>query len=88
VFGSVAASPDDVRRALPGDHLVPDADIVMDRAFDLAAPPEAVWPWFLQLGKKRAGWYLPRFVERSSRPRAAACAGSTRRSSRRLASAR
>src|SRR4051794_2920376 len=36
----------------------------MDRAFDLAAPPEAVWPWFAQLGKKRAGWYLPRSVER------------------------
>jgi hypothetical protein len=64
VFGSVAASPDDVRRALPGDDLVPDADVVIDRAFDLSAPPEAVWPWFVQLGKRRAGWYLPRVVER------------------------
>jgi hypothetical protein len=64
VFGSVAASPDDVARALPGDDLVPDADVVMDRAFDLPAPPEVVWPWFLQLGKRRAGWYLPRSVER------------------------
>jgi hypothetical protein len=64
VFGSVAASPDDVRRGLPGDDLVPDAEVVMDRAFDLAAPPEAVWPWFLQLGKRRGGWYLPRSVER------------------------
>ncbi|WP_202879238.1 hypothetical protein [Nocardioides cynanchi] len=64
MFGSVAASPDDVRRALPGDDLVPDADVVMDRAFDLAAPPVAVWPWFCQLGKQRAGWYLPRAVER------------------------
>jgi hypothetical protein len=64
VFGSVRASSGDVRRVLPGDDLVPDADVVMDRAFDLPAPPEAVWPWFLQLGKKRAGWYLPRLVER------------------------
>jgi hypothetical protein len=64
VFGSVAASADDVRRALPGDDLVPDADVVMDRAFDLTPPPETVWPWFLQLGKRRAGWYLPRAVER------------------------
>jgi hypothetical protein len=64
VFGSVAASADDVRRALPGDDLVPGADVVMDRAFDLSAPPEAVWPWLLQLGKRRAGWYLPRSVER------------------------
>ena len=35
----------------------------MDRAFSVAAPPEAVWPWLEQLGKRRAGWYLPRRVE-------------------------
>lgn len=64
IFGSVEASPDDVARALPGDDLVVRADVVMDRAFDLPAPPEDVWPWFVQLGKKRAGWYLPRRVER------------------------
>jgi hypothetical protein len=23
-----------------------------------------VWPWFAQLGKGRAGWYLPRWIER------------------------
>ena len=68
MFGSVRASPDDVRRPLPGDDLVPAADVVMDRAFDLRATPEQVWPWFLQLGKKRAGWYLPRWVERCEPP--------------------
>src|SRR5262249_38262451 len=36
---------------------------VMDRAFTLAAAPHRVWPWFVQLGKRRAGWYLPRWVE-------------------------
>jgi hypothetical protein len=64
MFESVHATPDDVARVLPGDDLVPRADVVMDRAFDLAAPPEEVWPWFVQLGKARAGWYLPRSVER------------------------
>ena len=64
VLGAVAASPDDVVRRLPGDDLVPQPDVVMDRAFDLAATPEQVWPWFVQLGKQRAGWYLPRNVER------------------------
>ena len=49
--------------ALPGDDLVA-ADVVMDRAFTLPAPPDAVWPWLVQLGKRRAGWYLPRPVER------------------------
>ena len=36
----------------------------MDRAFSVAAPPQAVWPWLEQLGKRRAGWYLPLQVER------------------------
>jgi hypothetical protein len=64
MFGSVEASPEDVARTLPGDDLVPRPDVVMDRAFDLPAGPERVWPWFVQLGKRRAGWYLPRTVER------------------------
>lgn len=60
----VSASADEVRAALPGDGLVPDAQVTMDRAFDLPAPPLAVWPWFAQLGKNRAGWYLPASMER------------------------
>ena len=50
--------------ARPGDQLVEPADVVMDRAFTVAAAPEAVWPWLLQLGKRRAGWYLPARAER------------------------
>ena len=64
MFASVAPTPDDVRRPLPGDDLVPGADVVMDRAFDLPAPPDEVWPWFVQLGKRRGGWYLPSSIER------------------------
>jgi len=36
----------------------------MDHVFTVAAPPAAVWPWLVQLGKKRAGWYLPAAAER------------------------
>ena len=50
--------------ALPGDRVLPRADPVMDRHLDLAGPVEEVWPWLEQLGKDRAGWYLPRAVER------------------------
>lgn len=48
----------------PGDELIPDANMVFDRRRDIAATPEAIWPWLAQLGKRRAGWYLPRSVER------------------------
>ncbi|GAA2735566.1 hypothetical protein GCM10009867_18150 [Pedococcus aerophilus] len=54
----------ELRATLPGDELVAPADVVMDRAFSLPAPPEQVWPWLVQLGKRRAGWYFPRWVER------------------------
>ena len=57
------ATPDERTASLPGDELV-GADVVMDRGFSLAAAPEAVWPWLVQLGKRRAGWYLPTAVER------------------------
>lgn len=61
---NVRATPDEVRRACPGDGLVAPADVVMDRGFDVPATPGVVWPWLVQLGKGRAGWYLPRRVER------------------------
>jgi hypothetical protein len=60
----VTATPEETARPLPGDDLVPDATTVMDRAFTLPAPPADVWPWLVQLGKRRAGWYLPWSVER------------------------
>ena len=53
----------EVLRALPGDDLVPDANHVIDRAATVPAAPSAVWPWLVQLGKERAGWYFPRWVE-------------------------
>ena len=58
-FGRVAATPAEVAAPAPGDGLVPEADVVMDRGFDLPAGPEQVWPWIVQLGKGRGGWYLP-----------------------------
>jgi hypothetical protein len=36
------------------------------RAIDVAAVPEAVWPWIVQMGfpTQRAGWYTPRWLDR------------------------
>jgi hypothetical protein len=48
---------------LPGDDLVPDASWVIDRRLDLDAAPEQLWPWLVQLGKARGGWYLPRSID-------------------------
>ncbi len=64
VLNFVAATTAEIERPLPGDDVVPDPDITMDRAFDVPGTPVQVWPWLVQLGKQRAGWYLPRSVER------------------------
>jgi hypothetical protein len=61
---SITASPAEARAGLPGDDLVPDTQVTMDRGFDLSAPPTSVWPWVAQLGKDRAGWYFPGWIER------------------------
>jgi hypothetical protein len=64
VFRAVEAGDAEKRASRPGDELVAPADVVMDRAFTVQGPVEQVWPWLVQLGKRRAGWYLPRTVER------------------------
>jgi hypothetical protein len=66
---SVRASPAEVAELRPGDDLVAHADVVMDRGFTVGAPPEDVWPWLVQLGKRRGGWYLPHRLERLLPPR-------------------
>jgi len=60
----VAPTRQEIAAVLAGDDAVPDATVVMDRAFTVDAAPAEVWPWIVQLGKRRSGWYLPRSVER------------------------
>lgn len=49
--------PDEADRPLPGDELIPEALSVDTRGITIDAPPEAVWPWLVQMGFGRAGWY-------------------------------
>ncbi len=44
-------------QSLPGDDLVPVAESSDTRGITIEAPPSAVWPWLLQMGYGRAGWY-------------------------------
>lgn len=49
--------PGEAVRSLPGDGVVALASGGSTRGIDIDAPPEAVWPWLLQMGYGRAGWY-------------------------------
>jgi hypothetical protein len=51
------ASDDEVDRPLPGDGVVAGRGFRATRAITIDAPPECVWPWIVQIGSGRAGWY-------------------------------
>jgi hypothetical protein len=51
------AADGEVGDAMPGDGEVPEPQFAVTRAVTVAAPPEAVWPWIVQIGYHRAGWY-------------------------------
>jgi hypothetical protein len=57
------ARPDEVTRRLPGDELLPAADIVATRAITIDAPPDAIWPWLVQMGSGRGGAYTYDWIE-------------------------
>jgi hypothetical protein len=57
------AQPGDAARVLPGDRYVPDAAYRATRAVTIHAPPRAIWPWLLQIGQDRGGYYSYDWLE-------------------------
>jgi len=57
------AEPEDERRELPGDELLPKDGIQILHAVTIDAPVEKVWPWLAQLGQDRAGFYSYEWLE-------------------------
>lgn len=51
------ATDAETTKPLPGDELIPDVLFQATRATTLNASPEQVWPWLVQMGHGRAGWY-------------------------------
>jgi hypothetical protein len=64
------ATPAEVAQALPGDDLLPRAQFNATRAITIGAPPDAVWPWLVQVGCLRAGWYSNDLLDNLGRPSA------------------
>jgi hypothetical protein len=60
---SWGATDDEVVRPLPGDELVPEAIYESTRAVTIHAPSSQVWPWLLQIGQGRGGFYSYEWLE-------------------------
>jgi hypothetical protein len=58
------STPEERRMTLPGDDIVPNPQVVTNHAITIDADPEAVWPWLVQMGWHRAGWYTARWVDK------------------------
>ena len=58
------ATDQEVGEGLPGDDHTPTPRVQSTRAVTIDAPPERVWPWLMQMGIGRAGFYSHDWVER------------------------
>jgi hypothetical protein len=51
------ATPEEVARPMPGDEIVSRPVFDATRAITINARPEEIWPWIVQIGFHRGGFY-------------------------------
>lgn len=64
------ATQDEARRGLPGDDLAPRPRSEITCAVTIRAPAGQVWPWLVQIGCRRGGWYSYDLLDNGGQPSA------------------
>jgi len=64
------ANDEEASRTFPGDEFVPRPKSELTLAISVRAPAEAIWPWFVQLGCQRGGWYSYDLLDNGGAPSA------------------
>lgn len=64
------ATDAEVRMTYPGSELIPDGVRGGTMATTFEAPPSELWPWLVQMGCDRAGWYSWDRLDNGGRPSA------------------
>jgi len=64
------ATDHEVGAEMPGDELITEVASVATRAITIDAPPEAVWPWLVQIGCLKAGFYANDLLDNLGHPSA------------------
>jgi hypothetical protein len=71
VFGrNINATDEELARALPGDEFIAYPLGVATHAVTIFKPAREVWPWLVQMGAGRAGWYSYDRLDNGGRPSA------------------
>ena len=64
------ATDEELERPMPGAEIVERPTFNATRAVTIAARPEEIWPWIVQMGVTRAGWYSYDLLDNLGRPSA------------------
>jgi hypothetical protein len=64
------ATDEELERPMPGDEIVERPTFNATRVVTIAARPEEIWPWIVQMGVTRAGWYSYDLLDNLGRPSA------------------
>lgn len=59
----------ELQRSMPGDELDPSPGFLATRAITINGTPEEIWPWLMQMGYSRAGFYGFDLFENTGSPR-------------------
>lgn len=59
----------EVKQSMPGDQLDPNPEFFATRSITISGTPEEIWPWLLQMGYGRAGYYAYDILENQGSPR-------------------
>ncbi len=57
------ATPEEIARVMPGDQLDAEPTFLATRAITITGTPHEIWPWLVQMGYDRAGYYGYDIVE-------------------------
>lgn len=61
------ATDEEFSRSMPGDEILQSPELSATRAVTVRAPPEKIWPWIVQMGDGRAGFYAYDWLDNGGR---------------------
>ena len=64
------STDEEIARPMPGDEVLDQPTFNATRAVTIETTPEEIWPWLVQIGYRRAGFYSYDFLDNDGIPSA------------------